>query len=373
MRILFWTDGFWPRIGGIETQSIRFVEAMRERGHQYLVIAQKDCPDWPDEEIVGGATIVRMDFNGIVRNAQSAGFEKIREKIKYIIDSFNPDLIHLNTAIGSSAFLFLFITAGINISVVLTLHSVCTDNNAVCFVTGKILKAADAICCVSKSVVRLVQEYSPENYHKSRCIYNGLPLPSAQPALPVFNPPILLCLGRLSPEKGFHYAIASLARLAAENLPCRLVIAGDGPEREKLVMLVSRLKLDDRVSFSGAVDVSDVQAVINGADIVLTPSTEESFGLAALEAAQMQKPVIASDVGGLPEVVLHNETGLLVPAGNVTALAEAVKLLIQQPELAVKLGSNARARALESFTLASVTAEYDRVYTTCHLSEALSS
>src|SRR5262249_27046965 len=153
----------------------------------------------------------------------------------------------------------------------------------------------------------------PEDAVRARCVYNGLALPDVLPTPLKFDHPELFCIGRLTEEKGFHYAIAAFAKIRNEFPGCQLKIVGSGPEERKLKNFVSKLQLNDSVQFLGKINFSDIAAMMNQATLILMPSTMESFGLVALEAAQMQRPVIAAEVGGLPEVVVHQETGILIP------------------------------------------------------------
>jgi glycogen(starch) synthase len=101
---------------------------------------------------------------------------------------------------------------------------------------------------------------------------------------------------------------------------------------------------------------------MNNATIVIMPSRSESLPLVALEAAMMARPVVAARVGGLPEVVVHNETGLLVEQENSSALAEAIEFLLDHPETTIEMGQAARCRAQEVFSLEKFIDAYDKLY-----------
>src|SRR4029077_4031681 len=164
-----------------------------------------------------------------------------------------------------------------------------------------------------------------------------------------FDPPRLLCLGRLVAEKGFDSAMTAFA-LVRNRLPsARLVIAGDGPERSKLQQQTIELGLADSVEFVGSVPPETAAHLIDEATLVVMPSRLEGFGLVALEAALMARPVVAARVGGLPEVVLHEQTGLLVEHEDHEDLAEAITLLLDHPRTATMFGEAAQRRAKEVF------------------------
>ena len=141
-----------------------------------------------------------------------------------------------------------------------------------------------------------------------------------------------------------------------------MTIAGDGPERSALERQASELKLTGVVDFVGWVSPEKVPELINTATIVLMPSRWEGFGLVALEAGLMARPVIATCVGGLPEVVAHEETGFLVQSENSRALAEAIVFLLTHPRQAAQMGRAGRRRAQDLFSWEHCVEAYDTLY-----------
>ena len=188
-------------------------------------------------------------------------------------------------------------------------------------------------------------------------------MPSVAPAPLPFAPPTLLCLGRVVDDKGFDLAIRALAEIRRRVPAARLVVAGDGPARTALAHEAATLGLADAVEFTGWVRPDEVPSLLNRATVVLVPSRwQEAFGLVALQAAQMARPVVATDVGGLPEVVLDGSTGLIVPPESPAAIAEAVSALLEDPARARALGLAARARAERTFGFASFVGAHERLY-----------
>jgi glycogen(starch) synthase len=117
------------------------------------------------------------------------------------------------------------------------------------------------------------------------------------------------------------------------------------------------------VEFTGWVSPDKVPELINTSTIVVMPSRwKEPFGLVALQAAQMARPIVATRIGGLPEVVLHQETGLLVDKENSRQLAEAITFLLEHPEVAEQMGRAARMRAKSVFDLERCVDAYDTLY-----------
>jgi glycosyltransferase involved in cell wall biosynthesis len=165
--------------------------------------------------------------------------------------------------------------------------------------------------------------------------------------------PLRLCvLGTVEHRKGQDVALEALAGLRRTGIDARLDLVGRGAESEfgqDLQRRVQALGLDDHVTFMG--QVSDVDRVLKQTDVLLMPSRAEPLGLSALEASARAIPVVASEVGGLPEVVNDGETGFLTPAGDAGALAEAIRRLGDDPAAAHAMGQRGRAHVESNFSL----------------------
>jgi len=129
-----------------------------------------------------------------------------------------------------------------------------------------------------------------------------------------------------------------------------MIVAGDGPARPELESLIAELGLGDRVRFRGWVEPEKVPGLINEATLVVMPSRwREAFGLVALQAAQQARPVVAARVGGLPEVVVDGESGILFANEDHAELARGIVRLLDDPRLAIRLGATGRRLAGERF------------------------
>ena len=169
---------------------------------------------------------------------------------------------------------------------------------------------------------------------------------------PASSPPpasldTVLFSGRLVREKGLHVLLAALARVAR---PWKLLVAGDGGDRPRAEAVVRRLGLGDRVRLLGWVDRVTVARCHRDAALVALPSLwPEPFGIVGLEAMAHARPVVGFAVGGVPEWLADGETGTLVPAGDVGALADAISELLGDPARAAALGAGGRARVEREF------------------------
>jgi glycosyltransferase involved in cell wall biosynthesis len=182
-------------------------------------------------------------------------------------------------------------------------------------------------------------------------IYNGVDLDrfGFSPRQPLQGRPLtVLVVAHLIPEKGVDVLLRAFARLASRET--RLVVVGDGPQLEDLRGLAAQLDVADRVDFAGLRD--DVQVCLRSADVFVHPAVwAEAFGWTIAEAMASGCPVIASRAGGIPEIVEHERSGLLVAAGDVDALAGALNRLLDSTELRQRLAAGARRRVEERFSL----------------------
>jgi glycosyltransferase involved in cell wall biosynthesis len=193
----------------------------------------------------------------------------------------------------------------------------------------------------------------------------SLPEPPPAPKA-VGGPPTVLFVGRLVERKGVPYLIEAISLLRDASI--RLVIVGDGPERPKLEAAARRLGIADRVEFRGKIPAAELQAAYARATAFVLPSVfdargdTEGLGVVALEAMNYGTPVVASRIGGIPDVVEDGVTGLLVPPGDAAALAAALRRLLDEPDLARKLGEAGRRRLREQFSWEAITARWEAVY-----------
>ena len=167
-------------------------------------------------------------------------------------------------------------------------------------------------------------------------------------------------VGRLSEEKGVETLLAAMRELAASHPGLHLVLAGDGPLRAKAQRYIDRHLPAGRVRLLGY--VSDVRGVLSAADLLAMPSRWEGFGLSAAEAMAAELPVVASDVPGLRDLVVDGQTGLLIPADNPAALADALRTLSGDAELRLRLGQAGRHRIQNYFHISATVSAHEALY-----------
>jgi glycogen(starch) synthase len=353
MRILYWTEAFWPYIGGLEVFSTRLLTALRTRGHEILVVTCRGNLDLPDSDEYRDIPIRRFPFLDVLATRNLRRVSEIRCQVVELKRTFAPDVIHTKMTSVAPTTLFQLETSNPSFAPMLvTLHGAVNPAAAHAeTLHGRLLRRADWVTAVSSATLAEVRDLVPEIADRSSVIYNSLDVPALFPTRPPDRPPRVLCLGRLSPEKGFDVAMRAFGSVSRQLPGARLVVGGDGPERHLLKDMAAQLSLTDRVEFVGWVLPDRVPDLMNTASVVVVPSREEAFGIVALEAALMARPVVATRVGGLPEVVVHGQTGLLVEKDDAKALGEAVAWLLAHPETAMRMGNTARQRAIRKFRL----------------------
>jgi glycosyltransferase involved in cell wall biosynthesis len=169
---------------------------------------------------------------------------------------------------------------------------------------------------------------------------------------------VIGAIGRLSPEKGHIYLIKALTHLPNIDFEC--IFVGDGPLRAELEQYVREVNLDKRIRFIGF--QPNVSRAMSQIDVVIMPSLNETFGLTIVEAFAMKKVVIGSDVGGIPELVIHGQTGLLFPARDSSALAETILYVYNNKEEAHTMAMNGYDYFKKNFTSEIMTENTIRYY-----------
>ena len=211
-----------------------------------------------------------------------------------------------------------------------TVHGSEFDKPEFLGLAEKVRHAAFAVAVSSFGRAQLCRWARDEDWPRIHVVHTGVGedlLRAAPASLP--DVPRLACVARLVRLKGHAILIEAAARLAAEGLPFEIVLAGDGPFRGRIVELIRQAGVEDRVKVAGWMSADEVREVIVRARAVLLPSLSEGLPVAVMEALALGRPVIASAISGIPELVEPGVTGWLVPAGSVEPLARAMREVLQ--------------------------------------------
>ena len=273
--------------------------------------------------------------------------------LRKAIQTFQPDILHAHYASSYGLLGAMMRFRPYIVSVWGTDVYTFPNQN---FVNKRILKynlaCADLVCSTSKAM-----RAETEKYTKTEIVVTPFGIDTA-----FFKP---LKIDRIYPKSDLviglvkrmddTYGIDVLIRAFAVLLerlpekPLRLLLVGGGIHQAKYKILCHDLGINDRVLFPGLVRYEDVPRWQNELDIYVSPSNSESFGVSALEAMACEKPVVVTNVGGLPEVVVENVTGFIVPPRNVASLAQAIQTLIENPDTAQKMAKAGRLHVIENY------------------------
>src|SRR5438876_945571 len=224
----------------------------------------------------------------------------------------------------------------------------------------EICAAAEFVAAETDYSRRLLCERSPDSAAKIHRVYNGMDLTRFSPPneeVSTNQVPRIISIGRLVAFQGFEYLIDACADLARRGLEFTCEIIGDGPLGGDLEERIRKLNLSDRVHLLGSLSQGAVLEKLRSADIFALASVIDNqaasdvFPTVIIDAMAAARPVVSTRLAGIPESVVHGETGLLVPPGDTMALAEALSRLIEEPKLRLQYGRAARARIEQHFRI----------------------
>jgi len=202
---------------------------------------------------------------------------------------------------------------------------------------------------------------------KIALIYNGIDLSKFQPALtgalPAGQAPVIGLVGRLEPEKGHRCFLKAAQILLQQHGDCRFQIVGEGSLQQDLRDYASQLGIAGQVEFLGLRD--DIPDLLTRMSVVTQPSLSEAFSLSLVEAMSMGKPCVASNIGGIREILIDRQNGLLVEPGQPGVLAAGIAWLLEHPGEAGRMGEEAARTAAERFDARVMTEQLTRLYAEC--------
>lgn len=326
--------GMLAQSGAVHTK--RWCQGLSQRGDDILLISNSAFPGQPTGERI--KTIV-------LPGSSSLSYFYNLPRVRRLLNDFKPDIVHTHYATGYGLWGAMQKVAPL---VVTAWGTDITDAASGKFIISNIvrhaLKKAVAVTAPSRYLLDAAIKFEPEVNSKGHHIPFGLEFnEDIQPGekksddnvqfifskqfYPIYAPKLVLD------------AFAQAHRVVSD---ISLVMIGGGPLKDEMVRLTDDLKITSSVTIRDWTKMDQAQEIIAQSDIMVMPSHHESFGVAALEAASFGLPVIATRVGGIPEVVEHNQTGLLIPPGDVEALTTAMITLAKNKSIRVKMGQAGR-------------------------------
>ncbi len=353
VRALLLSYEYAPRVyGGLGRAVSQLAPALGPHGAA-VTVAALHAPGAPSCEIRDGVAVRRVEGVPAVgeigdwRAAIDAFDTALPEAAAHA--AAHADVIHAHDWFVAGTALGLRAATGLPL--VVTVHATergrhqgwlpSAGSHAVDAVEQRLATAADVVVVCSHWMRRRVLEQWGVDAGRVEVVPHGAPAAAVRPAAGARRG--VLFAGRLEHEKGGQVLLHALARLAAQGLSVPVTIAGDGSQRAAWGALAERLGVDPAVSFVGRLPVEALDEAYAAAAVVVVPSLYEPFGLVAVEAMAAGAPVVASDTGGLAEVV--RDGGLLVAPDDDVALAAALHAVLTEPDTAARLAASARRRS----------------------------
>jgi glycosyltransferase-like protein len=354
MRVAMLTYSTKPRGGVVHALSLS--EALANLGVDVQLFSLRKWREETDPH--GFFREVSVPFEIFPYRARGS----INEDVKRMIHTYDEhmpldfDIYHTQDCIGGNALGLL--KKKIDAPTVRTVHHVDVFRGPV---LAKLQKDSIGLCDVKVTVSRYWQKRLKEEYGvDSHVIHNGVDLEKFDPneyPRPEREGVDILFVGGLEARKGLEHLFLAVENLMSEHPNMRLTVLGRSgltsgrsyDERRLFSILAKRLGIGKKVRFLEQIDDAQLPSLYSLCDIFILPSRMEGWGLAIMEAMAMMKPVIATRVGGIPELVKHGKTGYLVDRGDVLGLSEAMAGLIEDAPLREKMGREGR-KSIEKFT-----------------------
>lgn len=367
MKVLLVND-YGTVEGGAEQMTLTLRDGLRQRGHETRVFASSAGQDegFAEDKCFGTMSGTRT----LLQVANPSAYRQLRR----VLATFQPDVVHVKVFLTQLSPLILPLLRTIPVLYhAVWYRATCplgtktlpdgtscqTSWGTACYQNGCLplrdwgplmlqmkcwehwRDVFDLVVANSKATKERLQE---EGINSDEVVWNGVPDPAVE--APLDASPTVVFAGRLVSEKGVDVLLKAFSHVLRQIPSARLLVAGEGPEKDRLRQHAHELSVAENVSMPGHIPHEKMERRFASAWVQVVPSVwEEPFGLVAAEAMMRGTAVVASRVGGLKNLVRDGETGLLVPPGDPNALASSLTRLLQNQTLAKRLGQNGRAMA----------------------------
>jgi len=368
-RVAIFASSFHPHLGGVEGLVAQLAHRFNERGHPTIVLTNRWPRDLPESEIIDDVRVFRFPFRTPDSGPRAwlsylGTTWSVTRRIERLIAAEKVSLLHVQ-CVGPNGLYALRVARRTGLPLVVTTQGEITMDASGLYQRSRFANTYLRRLCERAVVVTAVSHKTAEDLSAQigmrpsdlRVISNGADVAEFSSAPARTNPrPYFSAAGRLVPQKGFDILLHSYRRSGLTGLD--LLIAGDGPDRQRLEKLVIDLNLVEKVHLLGRMDHKALAELHAGAEFFVLPSiADEGLPLACVEALAAGLPVIATRSGGVEELVEDGIHGLLVDKRDEKGLSEALRRLSSDPELRTRMSINARAQA-EKFDWEIIAGEY---------------
>jgi len=358
MRILTFSSPYPPELGGMQSHVYNLTQSFARLGHEVRVVT-KPQKAMRARERDGNVDVVRIPFLKLPKTMTLQYVGAAAAYLTWLVLTWKPDILHIH-----SFWPELLATKHLHrrVRIVHTAHEslflIMAEQPRYHRRLRFIFSNIDGLIGPSNELIEVACAFGiPAD--RSLFLPNGVDAEKFSPSVHGLireryglssSTKIVLCPRRLVPKNGVKFLLGAVPEILRRHPETVFVIVGEGPEKTALETQSSELKVQDKIIFAGGISNDEINSYYADADLVILPSLKEATSISALEAMSSAKPIVASDVGGLPYLVENGVTGLLVPPSDSDALASAIRELLDSAGRRELMGRAAREKVLKELT-----------------------
>jgi len=375
MKIAYFTDTFVPSMNGIVTSILNSSKMLAARGHKIYIFTVRPKGERCDSRLL--CKNVRVIYHEGMGLINYPDFALVRPEVVRTITTIKrirPDVIHIHTP-SLVGWLALFVSSVFDIPVVGTYHTFLPDflqyaplprisrtdvaKRFTWMYTRRFYNRCDLVTTPSIAMKRELERHGIKR--KVLFISNGVDLEKFRPMRAGKTGKTVLHVGRIGYEKNINVVLKAFRELLKSHDDAKLVIAGRGPDLEKLKSYAVRLGIDKSTRFLGPVPHDALPKLYSSADVFVTASTIETEGLVILEAMACGLPIVGVNALAVPYIVKHGRNGFIAKPNRKDEIADCLKKLLDSKELRARFGKES-LRMVKRFSLDNVMDEFEKAY-----------
>jgi glycogen synthase len=376
--VALFASSFFPHLGGVEELTRQLAHEHVRRSARPIIVTNRWPQDLPASETIEGLPVRREAFLTPERHLRPLARYALDgrtapRRLARDVQAHGAQLVHIQ-CVSTNAYTARDVARRLDLPLVVSLQGELTmdadqvyqHSTVLPTLLRELFRDADAVtACSRQTLDEAISFTGVDPAERAHVVYNGVDLDEFTHVVPVKRDrPFVLGIGRHVPQKGFDVLLRAFAALRRNDALAnhQLVLAGDGAQHEDLRALAHQLDLDNHVDFVGRCDRAATAALFAGCSLFVLPSRHEPMGIVNLEAMAAGRPVVASAVGGVPELVVDGKTGVLVRPDDHEYLAHELGLLLAAPDVRARMG-RAGLERVQQFSWPSIADQYADIYT----------
>ena len=373
MRVALCTDYFYPSIGGVQSHIAGLASELERRGHEAVILAKQVRAD-----LLNGSTLTLQSHKKVfyVKSIFPLPIILVPPRpaeIREVITRGRFDIVHAHHAFTPTSLLSISSAEKLRVPSILTNHTIFLASDAkhiwvpasyVLYPYRRYINKASLITAVSRAAAKFIEHFAKGK--EIIVVPNGVDVERftfVAVKTSLLEEPTILYVGRLAYRKGLHVLVRAIPLVLKEIPDAQLLIVGEGYMDSFLKMLIKSLNLEENVKMLGFISDENLPELYASSHLFVLPSLHcESFGVTLLEAMASGRPIIASNVGGIPEVIEDGVTGLLFRRGDAQDLADKIIKVLNDNKLARTLAFNARKLVKERYSWTVIANKVEDLY-----------